>query len=438
MAASAEEVQNLTNAESSGSRIHQWPASPKSALGISGAEPPMTDIEVEFQQTLRRFALEVMRPIGRKLDRMTPEAIIADDSPFWEFRKKYLELGIDLAQLFEMPPEVRSRMFCLIFEELGYGDGGLAISVGAGVLPQYLSALFGNQFLMERFPQEMLGCWAITEPDHGSDTLDPTGAARHADGKVSRSNCIVSFKGDKMVINGQKSAWVSNGTVAEVCILYAAADTGKGADYEHGCVVVLPLDLPGISRGKPLDKIGQRGDPQGEIFFNDVEVPMEYLLAGPEDFQRAVYCIHAEANVLMGATWTGAARAAADMAFEYAHERKQGGVPIIRHQRVAQRIFEMYRKVEAGCALTRRAAHYNQSADVPALQAAMMAKVSCAQWAHEVTSEAIQIFGGNGLTAEYPVEKMFRDARSSMIEDGCNELLSIKGGYLISDAQKGA
>ena len=197
MAASAEEVQNLTNAESSGSRIHQWPASPKSALGISGAEPPMTDIEVEFQQTLRRFALEVMRPIGRKLDRMTPEAIIADDSPFWEFRKKYLELGIDLAQLFEMPPEVRSRMFCLIFEELGYGDGGLAISVGAGVLPQYLSALFGNQFLMERFPQEMLGCWAITEPDHGSDTLDPTGAARHADGKVSRSNCIVSFKGDK-------------------------------------------------------------------------------------------------------------------------------------------------------------------------------------------------------------------------------------------------
>lgn len=420
----------------SDSHILKWPKTPKVGLGISGAEPPMTDVEVEFQQTLRKFALEVMRPIGRKLDRMTPEQIIAKDSPYWEFRKKYLELGIELGTLFEMPPDVRSRMFCIIFEELGYGDGGLAISVGAGILPQYLSALFGNKFLMERFPEEMLGCWAITEPDHGSDTLDPTGTARDSAGKVSRSNCIVTFKGDKLVINGQKSAWVSNGTIADVCILYAAADTGKGADYENGCVVVLPLDLPGISRGKPLDKIGQRGDPQGELFFNNVEVPMDYLLAGPEDFQRAVYCIHAEANVLMGATWTGAARAAYDLALDYAHERKQGGVPIIKHQNVARRLFHMYRKVEAGCALTRRVAYFNQSQEVPALQAAMTAKVSCTQWAVDVTSEAIQIFGGNGLTAEYPVEKMFRDARSSMIEDGCNELLSIKGGYYLMDEDR--
>jgi acyl-CoA dehydrogenase len=429
-------TRSLPAAKKSDSPIFKWPATPKVKLGISGAEPPMSDVEAEFQQILRKFAVEVMRPIGRKLDRMTPEEIIAKDSPYWEFRKKYLDLGIKLETLFEMPPEERARMFCIIFEELGYGDGGLAISVGAGILPQYLSALFGNKFLMQRFPEEMLGCWAITEPDHGSDTLDPQGTAKHAAGKVSRSNCVVSFKGDKLVINGQKSAWVSNGTIAEVCILYAAADTGKGADYSQGCVVVLPLDLPGISRGKPLDKIGQRGDPQGEIFFNNVEVPMDYLLAGPEDFQRAVYCIHAEANVLMGATWTGAARAALDLAVDYAHERKQGGVPIIKHQAVAQRLFHMARKVEAGCALTRRAAYYNQSVSVPALHAAMFAKVSCTQWAHEVTSEAIQIFGGNGLTAEYPVEKMFRDARSSMIEDGCNELLAIKGGYYLMDDER--
>lgn len=440
MAISKEEVAYLTrdqfSAVKSDSPIYKWPASPKAKLGISGAEPPMSDVEREFQQTLRKFAVEVMRPIGQKLDRMTPEQIIAKDSPFWEFRRKYVELGIDLGSLFEMPVEERSRLFCLIFEELGYGDGGMAISIGAGMLPQYISALFGNKFLMERFPQDMLGCWAITEPNNGSNTLDPTGAARQAGTNASKPNCVVSFKGDKMVINGQKSAWVSNGTVAEVCILYAAADIGNGADYENGCVVVLPLDLPGISRGKPLDKIGQRGDPQGEIFFNDVEVPMEYLLAGPDDFQRAVYCIHAEANVLMGATWTGVSRAAFDYALDYAHERVQGGVPIIKHQRVAQRLFHMYRKVEAGCALTRRVAYYNQSADVPALQAAMTAKVTCTEWAHEVTSEAIQIFGGNGLTAEYPVEKLFRDARASMIEDGCNELLAIKGGYMLMDADR--
>lgn len=414
--------------------VFGWPASPRVKLGGSGAEPPLTDIEAEFQQTLRKFAVEVMRPIGRKLDRMTPEAIIAADSPYWEFRRRYLDLGVRLESLAQMPVEQRARMFCLIFEELGYGDAGLAISVGAGMLPQYISALFQNEFLMKRFPEEMLGCWAITEPDHGSDMLDPTGAARPVEGRYGRPNCVVTFAGDKVVINGQKSAWVSNGTIAEVCILYAAADTGAGPDPVRGCVVVLPMDLPGVTRGKPLDKLGQLGDPQGEVFFNNVEVPLEYVLAGPDDYQRAVYCVHAEANVLMGATFTGAARAAYDMAYAYAHERRQGGVPIIRHQSVASRLFHMFRKVEAACALTRRVALFNQSMPIPALQAAMAAKVTGTQLAFEVASEAVQMFGGNGVTREYPVEKIFRDARSALIEDGCNEMLAIKGGYLLADS----
>ena len=105
--------------------VFGWPASPRVKLGGSGAEPPLTDIEAEFQQTLRKFAVEVMRPIGRKLDRMTPEAIIAADSPYWEFRRRYLDLGVRLESLAQMPVEQRARMFCLIFEELGYGDAGL-------------------------------------------------------------------------------------------------------------------------------------------------------------------------------------------------------------------------------------------------------------------------------------------------------------------------
>jgi len=418
------------------SPIYDWPASPKARLGEFGAEPPLTDIEEEFQQNMRKFALKVMRPIGQELDRMSAADIIAEQSPFWEFRRRYLELGIDLEALFEMSPEVRSRMFCIIFEELGYGDGGLAISAGASILPQYLSALFGNRFLMERFPQELLGCWAITEPDHGSDMLDPNGMIRHPDSSFGRPSTVAKFYDDRVVINGQKSAWVSNGTVADVCILYCAADTGDGPDPERGCVLVIPMDLPGISRGKPLEKLGQRGDPQGEIFFSDVEVPLEYVLAGPEDFQRAVYCIHAEANVLMGATWTGVARAAYDLAYEYAHERRQGGVPICRHQLVAWRLFHMFRRVEGACALTRRAAWYNQAARTPALQIAMAAKVEATQASFDVSSEALQIFGGNGLTHEYPIEKILRDARASMIEDGCNYVLALKGGYYLLDGER--
>lgn len=423
-------------AEKSGSPIHSWPASPKARLGEFGAEPPLTDVEEEFQQTMRKFALKVMRPIGQELDRLGGDEIIAPDSRFWDFRRKYLELGIDLGSLFEMSPEVRSRLFCIIFEELGYGDGGLAISAGAGILPQYLSALFGNRFLMERFPQEDLGCWAITEPDHGSDSLDPNGMIRHPDSGYGNPNVVARFYNDRVVVNGQKSAWVSNGTIADVCILYCAADTGDGPDPANGCVLVFPMDLPGVSRGKPLEKLGQRGDPQGEVFFNDVEIPLDYVLAGPEDFQRAVYCIHAEANVLMGATWTGVARSAYDLAYDYVHERKQGGVAIARHQLVAWRLFHMFRQIEASCALTRRAAHYNQAAKVPALQIAMAAKIQATQTSFDVASEALQIFGGNGLTHEYPIEKILRDARASLIEDGCNYVLALKGGNYLLDPER--
>lgn len=94
----------------------------------------------------------------------------------------------------------------------------------------------------------------------------------------------------------------------------------------------------------------------------------------------------------------------------------------------------MFRKVEAACALTRRVALFNQSMPIPALQAAMAAKVTGTQLAFEVASEAVQMFGGNGVTREYPVEKIFRDARSALIEDGCNEMLAIKGGYLLADS----
>ncbi len=131
--------------------------------------------------------------------------------------------------------------------------------------------------------------------------------------------------------------------------------------------------------------------------------------------------------------FTGCARSAYDLAHAYAHERKAGGVPIIRHQSVAHRLFHMFRKVEASCALGRRVAHYNFAAAQPALHAAMTSKVTGTQTAFEVASDALQIFGGNGLTRAYPIEKILRDARASLIEDGCNEILAIKGGYYLTN-----
>ena len=124
---------------------------------------------------------------------------------------------------------------------------------------------------------------------------------------------------------------------------------------------------------------------------------------------------------------------ASEHALAYAHERRQGGVPIIQHQNVRYRLFHMLRRTEAARALARRVARFNALSGMRALHASIAAKVTCTQTAFDVASDALQMFGGNGMTKAYPLEKLLRDARASLIEDGCNELLAIKGGSLLVD-----
>lgn len=413
-----------------------WDRDPKVLLGGLGAELPHDDLIEELRRSIHGIADKVMRPIGAELDRKSAEEVIAEGSRLWEFRDAYAQLGITVEALASFPPEMIPDIFCLLFEELGWGDAGLAISAGVDLLPHYMAAKFGNDFVAKTYPETMIGCWGITEPDHGSDSLDSNGAIFHPNGNYGRPNCVAKITDGKVIISGQKSAWVSNGPIAELAILYCAADTGSGVDPRRGAVTVVPLNAPGVSKGKPLEKMGQRALPQGEIFFDNVELDIDHLLVAPEDYKKGVYAIHSEANALMGAAFTGCARAAYEHAYAYAHDRKQGGVPIIRHQDVAKRLFHMARKVELSRAITRRVVKFNTFNDMPALQAAMFSKVTSTQNAFEVASDAIQMFGGNGVTLEYPVEKIFRDARSSLIEDGCNEILSIKGGTLMIDPDR--
>jgi len=160
-------------------------------------------------------------------------------------------------------------------------------------------------------------------------------------------------------------------------------------------------------------------------------VPIDMMLAGPDKYVHQVYHTLAEANVHVGNLAVGIARAAYEHALAYAHERKAGGQKIILHQSVRYRLFHMFRKIEAARALVRRAAEYNATAPTAALQGSIAAKVTATQTAFEVTSDAMQIFGGNGVTKEYPMEKLLRDARASLIADGCNEVLALKGGSLL-------
>jgi len=391
----------------------------------------LTDEQRAMRDTMRKFGAEVMRPIGEKLDKMTePKDVIAKGSPLWDVIRTYRELGFHKRGLPKalggMMEDMDPMSNLLINEEMGYADAGLAISFGAGGMPFAYAALFPNPKLQEMARAyaedtkgELVGCWAIMEPDHGSDWV--LGGNDPKRGPSVRG----VLKGDEYIVNGQKAAWVSNGTIATHAVFHLGLAPEKGMEGQG--LAIIPLDLPGITKGKPLDKIGQRALNQGEIFFEEVKIHKDYMVVTPDMgiMQGMGEVILAGANGGMGITFAGLARAAYDEAFKYANERIQGGVPIIQHQNIQLKIFKMFTLVEAARAATRRMAMYNAVNQPPSGAHAVACKCFSTETAFQVASEAIQIFGGNGLSREYPIEKIFRDARASMIEDGVNEMLSL-------------
>ncbi|WNC74231.1 acyl-CoA dehydrogenase family protein [Thalassotalea psychrophila] len=397
-------------------------------LPMSGLEGPLTEMEQAVQDMCHRFAVEEIRPIAVKVDEMSAQEAVAADSPVWNMLKKSKELGLSISAMMELEPNERSRLMLIACEELAWGDVGLAGMILVNQMPALYSALAGRMDMVE-YCDGKLGCWGITEPDHGSDMLDPVNANVADNGKYGRANCIARIEGDKVIINGQKSAWVSGSMTAEVCALYCHVE--QNGEIKPGVTVIVPLNAQGVTRGKPLDKVGFRGLNQGELYFDNVELPIEHMIIGPEDYAHQVYETLAEANVHVGNMAVGIARAAYEHALEYAHERIAGGQVIIKHQTVKYRLFHMFRKIECARAMVRRAGEYNATAPSAALQGSIAAKVTATQTAFEVASDALQIFGGNGVTKEYPMEKLLRDARASMIADGCNEFLALKGGSLL-------
>jgi alkylation response protein AidB-like acyl-CoA dehydrogenase len=403
-------------------------------VALVSIDTGLSDTDVELRDTLHRFAAEVMRPIGRELDRYDdPARVIEAGSPYWDALAKYRQLGLDEAAAPEpgADPAHQAIVSSIVSEELGWGDAGLAISFGVSNFHKFFARLSGNAELIDRFcdpSRPEVGCWAVTEPDHGSDTLAFT--ERHFRDPSLRANCIARRDGDDFVIDGQKSAWVSNGSIATVAALFCTIDDDKG--FVNGGVALVPLDEPGVSRGRPLDKLGQRALNQGEIYFDKVRIPASWMLIGPELYEFAVEQVLALANAAMGSIFVGCGRAALEHALEYAHTRVQGGAPIFQHQSVKSRLFRMFSRVEAARSLARRVAAFN-AANPPLVQYSIASKTFCTSTAFEVASDALQIFGGNGLTRESPIEKILRDTRASMIEDGCNEVLSIVGAARLCD-----
>jgi acyl-CoA dehydrogenase len=404
-------------------------------LGLAGLEAALTADELALQRSVHEFAEAVMRPIGRDLDRMAPDEVVAPGSPLFTFLRRFKDAGIvDLPTLATLPNEQKGRLMPIIFEELGWGDAGLALLGLVSSFPAFAAYTTGNPELIDRFGN-VLGCWLGTQPDRGGDVVDLDVQEVHPGARQDKGNLGARVEGDEVVITGQSSAWVSGAPIAQAAFAYIPCDYGdglyRGAGLQH-IAILIPLDLAGVSKGKPVDKLGQRTLPQGELFFDDVRVPGKYVVAGKDTAIASMVGALTFGNMEMGATFTGVARAAFEHALAYVHERHQGGVKLVAHQTVRLRLFTMWQKLEAARALSRRVFAYNYGPHGPHVMASITSKTFVTQTALELANEAIQLFGGNGLTKEYPVEKLMRDARAALIEDGENTLLGLKAASWLS------
>jgi alkylation response protein AidB-like acyl-CoA dehydrogenase len=257
---------------------------------------------------------------------------------------------------------------------------------------------------------EKLGAFALSEPDAGSDAASlRTQAVRD---------------GDHWVLNGTK-AWVSSGTKGDVILAMARTDSPGDRRGARGIsTFIVTPDMPGFKVGKKEDKMGLRASPTVQLVFDNLRVPAGNLLGEPGS--GFVYAMQALDNGRLGvaAQAVGIARAALEHAAAYAAERRQFGKPIKEFQAIQFRLADMATRVSASRALLHAAATAKDRGQ-PVTQFSSMAKLMASETAMWVTTQAVQIFGGYGYVKDYPVERLFRDAKVTEIYEGTSEIQRI-------------
>jgi alkylation response protein AidB-like acyl-CoA dehydrogenase len=298
-------------------------------------------------------------------------------------------------------------------EEIAAADASVAVMMSVhNSLPTQMINRYGNAEQKDRFLRklargELLGAFALSEPEAGSD--------------ATSLRCQAVRDGDSWVLTGTKS-WVSSGPHAGVIIAMARTDSAtdrKGA-RGIGAFLVTP-DLPGFAIGKKEDKMGLRASPTVQLVFDNMRVPNANLLGEPG--MGFIYSMQSLEHGRLGiaAQALGIARAAFEHATAYAAERKQFGKPIKEFQAIQFKLADMATKVTAARALLYAAAAAKDRGESVS-QFSSMSKVFASESAMWVTTQAIQIFGGYGYVKEYPVEKLFRDAKVTEIYEGTSEI----------------
>lgn len=378
-----------------------------------------------------QFAQSRVRPAGIEMDQQgDPAAVYAEDSVLWDIFKAYRSLDLHTLRVPEqaggMAGEMASTASPILLEELGAGDAGLTLSLSASNLPFELAALSSDpqhQQLARAYCNDadaaMIGCWAVPNADPYLNRLP---AHSGTDQDTPRQGTIkAEIKGDDCILNGE-TAPAANAPFAT----HAAILTGPAPDAgnKECAMAVVSLDLPGIHIGDPDDRMGLRPLPQSRLTFTDVVIPKPHMVFKDT---AASGTIMLRMHEIIAAACVGLARAAYEEALGYAKTRVQGGVPIIAHKNVKLKLFNMFMNVETSRACIRQVSAHNRAATFMSIPHNLAAKVLATRAAFDTASDAIAIFGGNGLTREYPVEKMFRDARSAMLSSGENNALAISG-----------
>ncbi len=261
-----------------------------------------------------------------------------------------------------------------------------------------------KEWLVPLASGKKLGCFALSEPEAGTDSA----AQKTTSKKV----------GNEWVLNGVKN-WITNGPVADFCVLFTMTDASKG--NKGITAFILPMDTKGVRCGPPDKKLGIRGSQSCQIFLDDVHLPEENLLGEVgQGFKVAMSTLDG-GRIGIAAQALGIARASLEDALAYAAERKTFGKPIAQHQAIQFKLADMATELDAARLLTWRAATLKDQGVRHSLESSM-AKVFASEVANRAAKEAVQIFGGNGYVEDFPVERHFRDAKITEIYEGTSEV----------------
>ena len=363
----------------------------------------LDDELLALQQTARRFADEEMIPIAAEHD-------VSGEFPR-EIMRKAWELGLTNTFIPQEYGGVGLSVLgaCVNVEEISRGCSGMTtslISNDLGLTPILVggSEEQKREWLTPCAEEFKILAFCLSEPGAGSDVA---GLQLHA-----------TKDGDDYILNGTK-AWITNGGEADVYTVFATLD--RSTRHAGICAFVLDRNTPGLTPGKKEDKMGQRASDTRVIHFDDVRVPVRQRLgAEGEGFKIAMATLD-RTRPLIGALATGIARRALEESLAYAGERKAFGQAIGDFQAIQFMLADMAKDIEASRLLTHQCAWLLDQGR-PASKQSSMAKCFASDAAMKATTDAVQIFGGNGYTKEYPVEKLMRDAKLMQIYEGTNQI----------------